>query len=62
MLENVIGLLSGHSECLEMVLALLRAIGNNFYNVSWKVLNTKEHSGLPQNRAAPFVFVASCPH
>jgi DNA (cytosine-5)-methyltransferase 1 len=52
LLENVEGLRSadgGH--CLDKITESLQALGT--YNISWRVLNTKDH-GIPHNRARIF--------
>ena len=53
-LENVEGLLKHHPQTLMTILKSLRKIkgasGKKNYCVSWRLLNTRLHGGLPQNR------------
>eukprot|EP00959_Pyramimonas_sp_CCMP1952_P386124 8092589-Pyramimonas_sp.AAC.1 len=46
-LENVEGLLRRHGECFLMVLRAMQSIG---YTVSWNILDSKLHGGVPQSR------------
>lgn len=53
LLENVEGLYTRHPNVLLLILEMLGA--KNLYKVSWKVLNARKHSGLPQNRSRLFI-------
>ena len=60
LLENVKGLLTHHKDFLLWFLKTLCAIKEPdtttpAYDISWKVLNTKTHGGLPQNRERVFI-------
>ena len=51
LLENVEGLKSEHIDTLAAIIDSLKSILDSKYRVSWKCLNSKTHSGIPQNRA-----------
>ena len=57
-LENVKGLATQHSGTLSLILETLgmmtTAAGVALYKTSWKVLNTRDVGGLPQNRERLF--------
>ena len=58
LLENVEGLVVSHWSTFSEIIKLLRQIqhhGQAFYQVTWKVLNSRTHSGLPQNRPRVFI-------
>lgn len=59
LLENVEGLYKQHKEALSLILELLVGItdshGKSLYDVSWKILNTKTHGYIPQNRKRLFI-------
>ena len=53
-LENVKGLVTQHRRTFDNILAALRGIGGDAYDVTWRVLNTCEH-GVPQNRERVYI-------
>ena len=53
LLENVSNLTTKRAETFLAILEMLPAIGA--YRITWKVLNARLHSGLPQNRSRVFV-------
>ena len=59
LLENVEGLYTRHPDVLLLIMEMLgkmrSSTGKELYKVSWKVLNARTHSGLPQNRSRLFI-------
>ena len=57
-LENVPGLLTHHGEVFAAILEQLKALKDRFgdrYFVSWRLLNSMRHGGVPQNRERIYI-------
>ena len=58
MLENVPGLLSGHPEAFLEIMQAIRRMKDadgTPYRVSWKIVNSHTHGGLPQRRKRLYI-------
>ena len=47
LLENVLGLLHRHADTFHAILGALQSFG---YSVSWQILNSERHGGVPKSR------------
>ena len=50
LLENVPGILASHTAVFKAILKALSKMGDGRYRITWKKMNSKRYSGIPQNR------------